>query len=68
MTKIHKDIDHKVSGIMPENKEDLLYPVRSYKMYTEKINTNNPRSNIPRWCGHPKIMTPGSCLVDLAMV
>ena len=68
ITKNNKDIDHKVSGIIPGNKKDMLYPVRSYKMYIEKINTNNPHNNIRRQCDHPKIMTPSSCLVDLAMV
>ena len=41
LTKNHKDLDHKISGIMPENKDDRLCPVRSYNKYMEKLNPNN---------------------------
>ena len=42
LTKNHKDVDQKISGIMPENKDDCLCPVRSYQMYIEKLNPDNP--------------------------
>ena len=38
LTKNHKEIDEKVSGFMPENKDDRLCPVRSYRMYIEHLN------------------------------
>ena len=41
LTKNHRDIDHKISGIMPENKDDVLCPVRSYRKYIEKLNPRN---------------------------
>ena len=41
LTKNHKDIDEKISGIMPENKGDRLCPVRSYNKYIEHLNPDN---------------------------
>ena len=41
LTKNHKEIDEKVSGFMPENKDDKLCPVRSYKKYIEHLNPAN---------------------------
>ena len=41
LTKNHKEIGEIVSGIMPENKGDRLCPVRSYKMYLEKLHPEN---------------------------
>ena len=41
LTKNHKDIDETVSGLMPENKDDRLCPVRSYRMYLEHLNPRN---------------------------
>ena len=41
LTKNHKEIDLKVSGFMPENKEDRLCPVRSYRMYLEHLHPEN---------------------------
>ena len=41
LTKNHKDLDHKTSGIMPDNKDDKLCPVRSFRMYIDKLNPNN---------------------------
>ena len=42
LTKNHKDIEKIVSGIMPENKDDRLCPVRSFKKYIEHLNPDNP--------------------------
>ena len=42
LTKNHKDIDKLTSGVMPENKDDRLCPVRSYRMYLEHLNPANP--------------------------
>ena len=42
LTKNHRDIEGTISGIMPENKDDRLCPVRSYRMYLEHLNPANP--------------------------
>ena len=41
LMKNHKDVEQQISGIMPENKEDHLCPVCSFRMYIEKLNPNN---------------------------
>ena len=33
LSKNHKDIDEKISGFMPENKDDRLCPVKSFQKY-----------------------------------
>ena len=41
LTKNHKYIDKKVSGYMPENKDDRLCPVRSFRKYIEHLHPEN---------------------------
>ena len=41
MTKNHKTIDEKVSGFMPENKDDPLCPVKSFRKYIEHLHPEN---------------------------
>ena len=41
LTKNHKDIDELVSGFMPENRDDHLCPVRSFRIYMEHLNPEN---------------------------
>ena len=41
LTKNHKDIEEQISGIMPENKDDPLCPVKSYRNYISHLNPNN---------------------------
>ena len=41
LTKNHRGIEEKESGIMPQNKDDKLCPVRSFNMYLEKLNPEN---------------------------
>ena len=78
LTKNHKDIDHQASGIMPQNKDDRLCPVRSYKMYLEKLHPNNPYlwqvaltkvdPNKPYWFGlqHQGKHTLGKFMADIS--
>ena len=42
LTKNHKEIEQIVSGIIPENKDDRLCPVRSYRLYMDHLNPDNP--------------------------
>ena len=41
LTKNHKDIEHIVSGVMPENRTDPLCPVASFKQYLSHLNPQN---------------------------
>ena len=41
LTKNHKDIEHLVSGVMPENKTDALCPVESFRTYIQHLNPEN---------------------------
>ena len=41
LTKNHHDIEGIVTGIMPENREDRLCPVRSFKQYMEQLHPEN---------------------------
>ena len=41
LTKNHKDIDEKVSGFMPENKDDPLCPVQSFWKYLQHLHPEN---------------------------
>ena len=41
LTKNHQNIDEKVSGFMPENKDDPLCPVKSFRKYLEHLNPEN---------------------------
>ena len=41
LTKNHKDIEHLVSGVMPENKTDALCPVESFHTYIQHLNPDN---------------------------
>ena len=41
LTKNHKEIGNIVSGLMPENRDDHLCPVRSFRMYLEHLNLEN---------------------------
>ena len=41
LTKNHKDVDEMITGFMPENKDDRLCPVRSFKKYIEHLNPEN---------------------------
>ena len=41
LTKNHKEIDTKVSGYMPENKEDSLCPVKSFRKYLDHLHPEN---------------------------
>ena len=41
LMKNHKDIDQKVSGFMPEYKDDPLCPVCTYRMYLEHLHPDN---------------------------
>ena len=42
LTKNHTGIDELVSGVMPENPTDKMCPVRSYVLYTDHLNAENP--------------------------
>ena len=37
----HKDIEEKMSGFMPENRDDPLCPVKSFRKYLEHLNPEN---------------------------
>ena len=41
LTKNHKDIETTESGIMPENPDDKMCPVRSFRKYLDHLNPNN---------------------------
>ena len=41
LTKNHRDIESLIGGIMPQNKDDKLCPVRSFMMYKEHLNPEN---------------------------
>ena len=41
LTKNHKDPEQKVPWIMPENCNDRLCPVRSFRKYIEHLNPKN---------------------------
>ena len=41
LTKNHKDPEGIVTGYMPENKDDKLCPVRSYRMYLDRLEPSN---------------------------
>ena len=41
LTKNHQSIDEKVSGFMPENRDDPLCPVKSFRKYLEHLNPDN---------------------------
>ena len=41
LTKNHKDLENIITGYMPENKDDKLCPVGSYRMYLEKLDPSN---------------------------
>ena len=40
LTKNHRELENIVSGIMPENKTDILCPVDSFRKYKEHLNPN----------------------------
>ena len=39
--KNHKNIEEKISGFMPENRDDPLCPVKSFRKYLEHLNPEN---------------------------
>ena len=41
LTKNHRDPEALIGGIMPQNKDDKLCPVRSYMLYKEHLNPEN---------------------------
>ena len=41
LTKNHKEIRSIVSGVMPENCNDCLCPIRSYRKYIDHLNLEN---------------------------
>ena len=41
LTKNYKDISEKVSGFMPENKDDKLCPVKSFQKYNSHLHPQN---------------------------
>ena len=41
LTKNHRDPKNIVTGYMPENKDDRLCPVRSFKMYLQHLEPKN---------------------------
>ena len=41
LTKNHKEIGSIVSGVMPENCDDHLCPIRSYRKYIDHLNPEN---------------------------
>ena len=41
LTKNHKNIGEKISGFMPENRDDPLCPVKSFRKYLEHLNPEN---------------------------
>ena len=41
LTKNHRDMENLVSGVMPENKDDIMCPVKSFRTYIEHLNPNN---------------------------
>ena len=41
LTKNHKEIGEIISGLMPENRDDKMCPVRSYRKYMEHLNPEN---------------------------
>ena len=41
LTKNHKDIEHKEAGLMPENRDDPLFPVKSFRKYLKHLNPQN---------------------------
>ena len=63
LTKNHKEAENIVTGLMPENKDDRLCPVRSFRKYLEHLEPNNPylwqtplkngkkKNNIDIWYG-----------------
>ena len=63
LTKNHKEAENIVTGLMPENKDDCLCPVRSFRKYLEHLEPNNPylwqtplkngkkKNNIDIWYG-----------------
>ena len=42
LTKNHRDMEHLISGVMPENKTDPTCPVASFHKYIEHLNPENP--------------------------
>ena len=41
LTKNHKNIEEIVSGLMSENKDDKMCPVRSFRMYVDHLHPDN---------------------------
>ena len=41
LTKNHKEAENIVSGLMPENKDDRLCPVASFRKYLQHLEPNN---------------------------
>ena len=41
LTKNHQEIGEIISGLMPENRDDRMCPVRSYRKYMEHLNPDN---------------------------
>ena len=41
LTKNHQNINKKVSGFMPENKDDTFCPVKLFRKYLEHLNPEN---------------------------
>ena len=42
LTKNHRGMENIISGLMCENPRDKLCPIRSYRMYTERLHPENP--------------------------
>ena len=42
LTKNHRDREQIITGFMPENRDDPLCPVASFKKYIEHLNPENP--------------------------
>ena len=42
LTKNHKEAENIVSGYMPENKDDKLCPVASFRKYLDHLEPQNP--------------------------
>ena len=42
LTKNHKEAENIISGLMPENKDDRLCPVASFRKYLQHIEPKNP--------------------------
>ena len=42
MTKNHKGIKNLEAGVMPENRDDKMCPVRSFRMYQDHLHPENP--------------------------